>query len=153
MRTLSPIPAASLLVSRPSVRWNWRLPRPARIVVIGLAALVGLEFLFAARPPGMAIRADLAAGAAALRALPSNASPPRVTAAVRDAIRDRSVQVDPSRFPTAVAVTIQDLDWRSCVAAQDAARRLEGKVVVELQGFASADACRESNAMTWWLMP
>jgi len=151
MRTLSPAPATSLLGSRPA--WNWRLPRWLGITVIAAAIIVALSVLFAARPPGMAIRGDLAAGASALRELPSNASTTRVTATLRSAMRGRAVRVDPSGFPRSVSVTLKDLDLRSCVAAETSARRLEGKVVVELQAYGSADACRESNNMTWRFMP
>jgi hypothetical protein len=151
MRTLSPAPATSLLDSRPG--WSWRLPRWLRIVVIAAATVVALGVLFAARSPGMAIRGDLAAGASALRELPSNASATRVTATLRSAMHGRVVRVDPSGFPKSVAVTLQDLDSRSCVAAETSARRLEGQVVVELQAYGSTDACRESNNMTWRFMP
>jgi hypothetical protein len=151
MRTLSPVPATSLLDSRPAL--SWRLPRWVRVIVIAAAVVVALGVLFAARPPGMAIRGDLAAGASALRELPSNASTTRVTATLRSAMHGRSVRVDPSGFPRSVSVTLKDLDWRSCVAAETSARRLEGQVVVELQAFGSPDACRESNNMTWRFMP
>lgn len=131
----------------------WRVPRAVRIAVLAAATVAMLGLLSAVRPPGAAIRGDLATAAEALSALPSNAKSARVTAALRAAMRGRTVQVDPSGFPTSVALTVQDLDWRSCVAAEQAARRLEGSVVVELQGFASPADCQASNDMTWRLMP
>jgi len=153
MRTLSHAPVSPLFAGRPAARWRWRLPYAVKIIAGAVAIVVATGMLFSARPPGAAIRGDLASGAAAVQALPANASPTRVTNDVREAMRGRTVQVDPSNFPTAVAVTIQDLDWRSCVAAEQAARRIEGKVVVQLQGYAAAADCRDSNDMTWRFMP
>jgi hypothetical protein len=33
------------------------------------------------------------------------------------------------------------------------ARRIDGLVVVNLEGYRSVADCRERNDMTWWLMP
>jgi hypothetical protein len=152
MRTLSHAPVSPLFVSRPA-RWSWRLPYAVKIIAAAAAIVVSLGMLFSARPPGAAIRGDLASGAAVVQALPANASPGRVANDVREAMRGRIVRVDPSNFPTAVAVTLTDLDWRSCIAARQAARRIEGRVVVQLQAYGSAEDCRASNDMTWRFMP
>ena len=131
----------------------WRVPRAVRIAVLAAATVAMLGLLSAVRPPGAAIRGDLATAAEALSALPSNAKPARVTAALRAAMRGRTVQVDPSGFPTSVARDLAGprlAELRRGRASGAAPRRL-GRV--ELQGFASPADCRASNDMTWRLMP
>jgi hypothetical protein len=151
MRTTSPLPAPFLALSRPAPRWI--APRSTRIIAGAAAAVVALAFLFAARPPGDAIRGDLASAAAALGTTPASASPARVAAVLRAALPGRALRVDPAGFPTVVAITLQGLDWQTCVAAERSARRLEGRVVVELDGYPSPEDCRDANDMTWRLMP
>ena len=129
------------------------MPRSLRTIAGAVAAVAALAFLFGARTPGAAIHSDLASGAAALRTLPASASPAYVTAAVRAALPGRAIRVDPAGFPAVVAVTFRDLDWQSCIAAERSVRRLEGPVVVELEGYPSPEDCRDSNDMTWHLMP
>jgi hypothetical protein len=153
MRTLSHASASPLFAGRPVARWNWRLPYVVKIFAAAAAIVVAMGLLFYAHPPGAAIRGDLVSGAAAVQALPANARPARVAKDVREAMRGRAVRVDPTGFPTAVAVTLLDIDWRNCVAAEQAARRIEGKVVVQLQGYAASEDCRTSNDMTWRFMP
>lgn len=153
MRTLSDLSAPFPARGRPVRRRNDPAPRSVRTIAGAAAAVAALAFLFAARPPGAAIHSDLASGAAALRTLSASASPASVTAALRSALPGRAMRVDPAGFPSVVAVTLQNLDWPSCIAAERSVRRLEGQVVVELEGYASPDDCRSSNDMTWRLMP
>ena len=153
MGNTSELSAPYLAKSRPMTRRTGGTARSVRIIAGAVAAVAALAMLFAARPPEAAIRSDLAASADALRAIPANASPASVTAILRSALPGRSVQIDPAGFPTVVAVTMRNLDWQSCIAAERKARRLEGRVVIELEGYQSAEDCRDSNDMTWRLMP
>ncbi len=126
-----------------------------RLRVLGAAAAIvaGCVVLFASQPPGAALRGDLAAAADAVAALPATATAPEVTAALAAPLRGRAVTVDAAQFPAIVGVTLHALDRQSCIAARAQARRLEGTVVVQLDGFATAADCRASNDMTWRFMP
>ncbi|HUZ73256.1 MAG TPA: hypothetical protein VMU87_09730 [Stellaceae bacterium] len=120
----------------------------------GAAAIVaGCVVLFASESPDAALRGDLAAAAAAVGALPPNATARDVTQALKTPLRDRVITVDATRFPTVVGVTFHALDQRSCIAARASARRLEGAVVVELDGYDAPADCRGRNDMTWHFMP
>ena len=153
MRNASELSAPYRAKDGPMTRRTGGTARSIRVIAGAAAAVAALALLFAARPPGAAIRSDLAASADALQALPANASPASVTATLRSALAGRAVQVDPAGFPTVVAITLRDLDWQSCIAAERSARRLEGRVVVELEGYGSAQDCRDRNDMTWRFMP
>jgi len=117
------------------------------------AAVAGLAFLFASEPFGDAIRGDLAAAAQRLQAMPANASAGRVAADLRGAFAGEHATIDPSGFPATVTVTLHALDRASCTAAVRSARRIEGRVVVELEGYGSSADCADLNDMTWRLMP
>ena len=130
-------------------------PRKRRMPALtGVAAIVaGCFVLFASQPPGAALRGDLAAAADAVGTLPATATPREVTAALNAPLRDRVFTVDTASFPAAVGVTLRGLDRQSCIAARGQARRLEGRVVVQLDGFAAPADCGPSNDMTWRFMP
>jgi hypothetical protein len=129
------------------------LPRPLRVIGAAAAVLAALGFLFVARPPGGAIRSDLVAAGASVRALPALAPADAVRAAVTASFPGRPVSVEPASFPAMVAVTLHDVDRQSCLEAAERARRIEGAVVIELDGYRAPDACGERNDMTWRLMP
>ena len=150
----------SILTAPPAPRDEPALPRRRRgtarnlrVLAGAAAAVAALAILFAAPSPGAAIHSDLAVAADALRALPQAATQARVDEAVEAAFHGRAVSVDASGFPVAVAVTVRGLDRKSCIEAESAVRRLEGAVVVELQGYGSPDDCTAKNDMTWRLMP
>ena len=153
MHPLSDLSAASSARGRFAQCWNGSAPRSLLTVAGAAAVVAALAFLFGAGAPGAAIHSDLASGAAALRTLPASASPARVTAALRAALPGRGIRVDSAGFPAVVAVTFPDMDRPSCVAAERSSRRLEGQVVIDLEGYASPEDCRASNDMTWRLMP
>jgi hypothetical protein len=52
-----------------------------------------------------------------------------------------------------VSVTLRHIDNATCVDASTVARRMEGLVVVELEGYRSTEACGVDNAMTWRMLP
>jgi hypothetical protein len=134
-------------------RKRMRVPRALRIIAAAAVTLGALGLLFASAPPGASIRASLAAAAAALDALPPNAAAKDVRTALLPAFAGRDVVIDPAGFPREIAVTLQGIDRRACIAAVQSVRRLEGRVVVELQTYRSPDDCGAENAMTWRLMP
>jgi hypothetical protein len=126
---------------------------PFRTLMAAALALGAVAFLFANEPHGGAIRGDLAAAASRLKDVPQNASDARVDAVLRDEFVGEDATIDPSDFPTAVAVTLHGLDRASCLDALRTARRIEGGVVVQLQGYGSGAECGDNNEMTWRLMP
>lgn len=129
-----------------------RLPRSlwALVVVIGVF-FAGQQLLLALQSPGQAIRMALTAAAAEVQ------SPwVQPTEAVRQAIlrhfHDYAVTLDARAWPQ-VAVTLHGLDMTTCRDAQNAARRIEGLVVIQLEAYRDAAACRDRNDMTWRIMP
>lgn len=144
--------SASLAASR-RPQSSARVPRAVRVIAGALAAVAALAFLFGTRSPGGAIRGDLVAAGAALRALPATTPADKVTAELQRVFAGRAVAIDATGFPAVVRVTLPHVDWQSCVAAERSARRLEGRVVIELEGYGSANSCGPVNAMTWRLMP
>src|SRR6185312_2242497 len=99
MRNTSELAAPYLANGRSTTRRTGRAPRAVRIIAGAAAAVAALAMLFAARPPGAAIRSDLSASAEALGAIPANASPASVKATLRAALPGRSMRVDPAGFP------------------------------------------------------
>lgn len=135
-------------------------PIPPRARVIRLptlaaaaAIVAGCVVLFASQPPDAALRGDLAAAADAVGALPATATARDVGEALAGPLRGRVITVDAAAFPAVVGVTFHALDRQSCIAARSEARRIEGTVVVQLDGYDAASDCRARNDMTWRIMP
>jgi len=126
--------------------------RIARELAAAGGMVAVLAVLTGAALPNAALHSDLAAGAAALRALPLTASRDDAASALLAAFRGRAATVDTASFPGVVEVTVRGLDRQSCAAAT-AARRLEGKVVVELAGHEAPADCGDDNVLTWRFMP
>jgi hypothetical protein len=124
-----------------------------RTLAAALAVTAACGFLFAGERAGSGLRGDLAEGAALVGSLPQTASEAAVDDALRTALLGRSVSIDAQRFPALVSVTIHNIDQGNCVAALRTTRRLEGTVVVELEGYAGSADCRGENDMTWNFMP
>jgi hypothetical protein len=144
-------PTAFSFTSRRSLaRASYLVTAAALAVVMAVALRHVLE---TAPSRGPAIRAALVAAAAGTRSL----SPTEAHDGVRDAIgpyfRSFDANIDASRFPAEVDVTLRDVDGVTCLEAEDEARRIEGPVVVQLEGYQSADTCRQNNVMTWRLLP
>ena len=130
-----------------------RLLRPIRVLSAAAGVLGAAVLLYASEPSGHAIRRDLVAAASRLRDVPDDASAARVTSLLSGEFTDQEATIDPSEFPAAVAVTLHSVDRADCLAALRTARRMEGRVVVALQGYPSSTQCADSNDMTWRLMP
>jgi len=117
-----------------------------------LSGVGGNEALKASRSPGQAIRSELVAAAAELTS-PAGSYPTEAsTRAIRRHFRAHSVTLQTDLWPL-VSVTLQHLDKVTCVDASIVARRIEGLVVVELEGYRSAEDCGADNAMTWRMLP
>jgi hypothetical protein len=128
----------------------WRV-----IAAVTLAALLlfaGRD-AFALRSPGAAIRHALRAAAVELQHAPGTMPAAAAWRAMPPHFRHWRATVDPARFPAEIAVTLHGLDLISCRDAVAKARRIEGSVVVELEGYRAPDDCRDDNDMTWRFMP
>ena len=99
------------------------------------------------------LKADLQAAGAAVRDLGANQPPDHVEKSIAALFPGNAVDVDATQFPGRVVVTLRALDRTMCLAAATSARRIEGDVVIELHGFASADECGEHNDMAWLILP
>ena len=140
-------------IGDPARAWWSRVARSLSILALAVAAVVGgNEALKSSRSPGQAIRSELVAAAAELTSpagpYPTEAS----TRAIRRHFRPHSVALQMDLWPL-VSVTLKHLDKVTCVDASIVARRMEGLVVVELEGYRSAEDCGADNAMTWRMLP
>ena len=119
-----------------------------------LTCLLGIAGAFIATYVGQLIgwyRMDQGAGL--IGALPQTASPATVREALRTALLGQDASIDAARFPALVSVTLHGVGRAGCIAAERRARRLEGSVVVELQGYGAPADCGIKNDMTWRFMP
>lgn len=147
----APLPVSLRHAAR---HWRARLPRQVKLVVAAAMLLVAADQLwFALQTPAQAIRDGLVAAAAETDALPWTASPAEVQLAVSRQFSGRAVSVDATRFPVEVSVALAGVDRATCLEARRRIHRIEGAVVVALDGYGSAADCRAQNDMTWRIMP
>jgi hypothetical protein len=146
MQAFTTVPLSAPFVAAPRRR---RL----RTLVRATAAVGVFTMLAMPERPESVIGGDLAAGASALNGLPADATRDAIRRTLESSFPGRAVSVDAGRFPAAVDVTLQGVDRPTCVSAEASARRIEGKVVIELQGYPSPAACRAANDMTWRFLP
>ncbi|HUB96072.1 MAG TPA: hypothetical protein VL993_09150 [Stellaceae bacterium] len=137
-----------------SGRSRMRASDVAKALALAIIVLIALDHVLDTTPSrGPAIRDALMAAAAKVKSLPTTATPAEISDALAPDFRSFAVEVNASRYPVEVDVTLGKLDGVTCLQAEDVARRIEGSVVVELEGFGTAAACGVSNAMTWRLLP
>jgi hypothetical protein len=135
-------------------RWVMRQPRSLRLMAAAALLMVSCyQFWAALQSPAQAIRGELTDAAYETRALAWRQSPEAVQAAIGRHFAGREVSVDPARFPVAVTVRLAGLDRATCLEARQLTRRIEGSVVVALQGYATAADCADQNTMSWRIMP
>jgi len=131
-----------------------RVPPRLRLVVAAALLLVAAyEVSQALQTPAQSIRGALTAAGDEAAALPWNRSPEQVQSAIGRHFGSRDFRVLPAGFPAQVAVTLAGLDRETCLEARTLARRIEGDVVITLDGYGSANDCQATNAMTWHIMP
>jgi hypothetical protein len=142
----------SLSAPRPSEGWAPYFRRMLHLIVaIGLALGAGLGVPASLQSPGQTIRSELDAAAAPLQS-PSAAPSERLLAELRHDFRDREAAIDATSWPR-VSITLRHVDAATCQDAAAQARRIEGLVVIALEGYATAKDCGLANDMTWDLMP
>ncbi|HUC65568.1 MAG TPA: hypothetical protein VMA53_09085 [Stellaceae bacterium] len=124
-------------------------------IVLAILLSWGAEYVVyrAFEPPGVALGYELQGAAGEL----DHALVPLPSAALRQDIRrhfrEADVAVDTARYWPNVAVTLSGVSRTDCAAAVSQDRRMDGTVVILLQGYPSAENCGHRNDMTWWLMP
>lgn len=123
------------------------------LVCITAALLTGYQFFLLVEPPGDAIRHELKAAAGEMRNLLVPQPSPSVLAAMRQDFARREVSIAPMPASSVITVTLHGLDREACVGVLAKARRIDGPVVVQLQGYGTAADCGSENEMTWWVMP
>ena len=127
--------------------------RARRVTACLFALAAAWTFVSGAHSPGDVLRSDLQAAGAAIRDLGWNRPLDHVRQTVAALFRRDAIDVDVSQFPARVVVTLRALDRSTCLSTSSAARRIEGKVVIELRGFASPSDCGERNDMAWLILP
>jgi hypothetical protein len=131
-----------------------RVPRSLRaLAAAGLLLLAGQQLFFALQSPAHQIKRSLIAAAAVTGQLPWTRSREQVRADLAQYFGNDAARVDASRFPAAVSVSFEALDKTTCLEATELARRVEGSVVVALDGYRAANDCGDSNTMVWRIMP
>jgi hypothetical protein len=128
------------------------------LACIGAALLAGYQLSIPPQePPGDAIRRELKAAAADVAAemrirLVLGPSPSAL-AAMRRHFSGQDVSIATSPAASIIAVTLHGVDHKACIEAAAKARRMDGSVVVMLQGYGAPEDCGSRNEMTWWIMP
>jgi len=119
--------------------------------LLGVAIPAGNQWAFSSQSSGAAIRHELARAAAEMRSPGPEARETDKSALLRHFPGQRAT-VDTRFWPEAV-VTLHGLDRPTCIDAADVAGRIDGLVVVQLEGYAAPTDCKEMNDMSWRIMP
>jgi hypothetical protein len=141
------------------VAWNlnerWRrISRAASMLACtGAALLVGYQHFVPPKSPGDIIRSELKAAAAEMGSQLVLAPNQAVLAAIRRDFSGQDVGIATVPSSPIIAVTLHGVDRAACVEAVAKVRRINGSVVVMLQGYGAAEDCSSRNDMTWWIMP
>ena len=147
----APLPAT---LRRAATRRLFCPPRSVKLLAAAAMLLVATDQLWLAlQSPAQTIASELGDAATTTDALSWRTPPVQVQASVARLFPGQAVRVDAARFPSEVAVTLAGLDRHTCREARKLAGRIEGTVVVALDGYGAAADCRGDNAMTWRIMP
>jgi hypothetical protein len=133
-------------------RWSVLAAHLCSLALVTAALGGGNELLNSWRPPGDAIRRELVAAAGELASPVGPYPTDAATRAIRRHFRSHPATLRTKFWPQ-VSVTLQHLDKATCLGASSAARRMEGLVVVELEGYRAAKDCGDDNDMTWRILP
>ena len=117
-------------------------------------AIVGAQQTFlAVQSPGHAIRRELTAAGAEVKRLSWSTPAESVRLRVEHRFAGHHASVDPVGFPAYVTVTLHGLSRDACFDAGRVARRLEGSVVIAIEGQSAAEDCRDGAELTWRITP
>lgn len=131
-----------------------RMPRYLKLLAAAVMLTAAAWQISAAlQTPGQSIRKALTAAAEEAASLPSTRSTDDVRLTLSRHFAGRDARIEPAGFPAEIAVVLDGLDRATCLEARLLARRLEGDVVIALDGYGSAADCHERNRMTWHILP
>jgi hypothetical protein len=123
------------------------------LVWIAAGLFMGYRSLILLRSPTDAIRSELEAAAAEMGTQLVPAPTPALLAAMRRDFSEQDVTIATTPAASVIAVTLHGLDRAACAEAVSTLRRIDGPVVVRLQGYGADESCGDRNDMTWWIMP
>jgi hypothetical protein len=147
----APLPVSIRETARTTLE---RTPRGLRLLAAAAMLLIaGYQLSLALQTPAQSIRSALTAAADDAAALPWNRNDQQVQHAIGQHFAGRDFRLETARFPAEVAVVLADLDRETCIEARQLAHRIEGDVVIALDGYGSAADCQASNTMTWRILP
>ncbi len=129
---------------------------PRRLRVLAAAALLlaaGYQLSAALQTPAQSIRDELTAAGEDAASIPTTRSSNDVRMTLARHFSDHDARIEPAGFPAEVAVVLDGLDRATCLEARLLARRIEGDVVIALDGYGSATDCGARNKMTWHILP
>lgn len=139
---------------RPLRRLLARLPRSLWVLLLVLASWSGEYALYrAVEPPGLALRHELEGAASELEQQVVLAPVPGLGQSIRRHFRESAVTIDLKRDWPNVAVSLGGVSQADCLSALRDVRRIDGPVVIALEGYRTARDCGPENDMTWRLMP
>lgn len=131
-----------------------RVPRGLRLLAAaGMLVAAGYQMWVALQTPAQSIRYALTAAGEDAAGMPWTRNGEEIRLALARHFAGRNARVESSRFPAEVAVVLDGLDRATCLEARTLTRRIEGNVVIALDGYGSATDCGERNAMTWHILP
>lgn len=154
MSTITWTPAPRNGLGRAISGFARRVPRILWIVLaIVLSWSAEIALYRSLEPPGRVLRHELegAAGELGTQFLPQ--ATPQLAETIRRHFREAAVAIDLDRNWPNVVVSLSGLSQTACLAALSEARRIDGPVVVRLEGYRSVADCRSRNEMSWLLMP
>lgn len=131
-----------------------RTPRGLRLLAAaGMLAAAAYQIVAALQTPAQSIRDALTAAGEQAAGMPWTRNGRDIQFALAPYFAGRDARIEPTRFPAEVTVMLDGLDRATCLEARTLARRIEGDVVIALDGYGSAADCGERNAMTWRILP
>jgi hypothetical protein len=123
------------------------------LVWIAAALFAGYRYFILLRSPADGIRSELEAAAAEMRTQLVPEPTLAVLAAMRQDFSEQDVTIATTPASSVIVVTLHGVDREACVEAAGKLRRIDGPVVVLLQGYGASEDCGSRNDMTWWIMP
>lgn len=132
-----------------------RAQRRQRLLLAAGMLLIAASYQLslALQTPAQSIKSALTAAADEAAALPWNRNDQQVQHAIGQHFSGHDFRLETARFPAEVSVVLAGLDRETCIEARQLAHRIEGDVVIALDGYGSTEDCQAHNTMTWRILP
>jgi hypothetical protein len=121
-------------------------------VLLAAALIGGYEVHRAWETPGRVIRHDLIHAGSDLAALPWLTPRDDVRRIVLRHFPSYRATADVADFPSAVTVTLHDLDREACLDAYRMTKRIEGQTVIAMEPGGDM-TCQDHAVLSWRIMP